>query len=1576
MNFIGICRVSTEEQSKKGKAGIPRQRASIKAVVKTHGGKLIQTIEIIDVSGNSVADSKEWKTVVVPLLADHDTHIAVDAIDRLVRADNFDFRVYRDLQNTGTRIFTPGNVHDLSSPDDSLMAGILALLGGREKQEIKRRLMAAKEAKRRAGYWVNRLDSTPTGTRYDRETRTWHQTVDAESIRLAYEKFVHDGLSLSTISKTLGKTLTGCRLILKNSIYKGILTFDQKRGEPYDTVDGRQPDRKRVQRRDSEIITVRVFGGKGQEDQIVSDELWESAQRMILNSARSNRKQRALTAPEIWASGFLTSAYEGLPKTGFTNMDISSPIRHVVYGKSNGRNRKASYTCRCRTKDPAAPPSLCDLGWLQAGYVNTAIDKYLTDLSNEKWFLSEVRKSIRTPNHRDRVLAKKSLEKSLRTLQGQERRLAELYVEDRISKVEHNKRQDKIRKQTISIENSLSKLKKDKAHGLPSSHDFSRMTREWAYDATWMPEEKREWLAKYVLNIGIGNDGIHWVTVKIQSKDGIPIYSGGGMRTWIDLLGEDFTTTQGSLALKGYFGAGSVAKELGITVPRLRYLTVSGKLPEPTSPRAANHGTSTSAMEGLIDSVRIMNRALKPDEFLHYPLASWELGTLTEQDGSTPLDNDGDGIPDDNDDSHVAGDNPCQGPDNIDCDDNCPFDSNPDQADADQDGIGDVCDDWVTIEAGSFWMGSPDGSCPESYPGDCTDEPGRGTDEILHEVTLTYDFEIMKYEVKKNEFSNIMSWIPVHYPNCAGDCPAMAISWYDAVIFANRLSVNAGLSQCYVLSDIICEEGNTGNVESACKDDDGIDQATFSLNAITSVYDCEGYRLPTEAEWEYAARAGSLTAFHSGNILYTEKDPLDPNLDFIAWYGGNSFADYLGASDCSSWYTGASTCGPQPVGGKEANDWGLHDMSGSTWEWVYDRYCAYSIDSVTDPEAADCANEFRVDRGGRWASPAHFCRSASRYFLTQGGRADSIGFRLVRTIHPTSCAPDPCNGHGSCNDTGGFAVCDCDPAFEGQDCSVCAEGFIGYPDCITDGFVSIEAGTFWMGSPNNDDPCPEEYPPHDCSKEPGVALISHEKLHEVTLTYNFEMQTHEVTQGEYQPLMSGYNPSYFSPDGAGVDCGSDCPVEQVSWYDALSYSIELSAATGLTPCYLLDDVYCQDNSNQGDDFWNCNNSTQGGIKSANVETNSASGKPQDCMGYRLPTEAEWEYAIRVGNQYTALYQSEGNDGTITYTESTPIDPNLDQIAWFSGNTDPYGTRPIGGKEANAWGLYDMSGNVKEWVGDAWHSDYYSDVATDPLGPDSNSNHIFRGGGWDSPAKYCRSAYRTATLSGDSNYAVGFRLVRTLHPTSCDPDPCYGNSNGCNDDDGVVTCYCEEPYGGRYCNVCADGLSCYPDCVNGVTCENGVCTDPLTCLQWQEEPGFVEILQSDAISYCESLALDGGGWHLPNISELRSSIRNCEHIEMDGVCGVRDECYPCGVSSTNTCLEDSCFNDTYCDPFSCTNQGGPTGCYWPEELNGTCDWYWSSSPAEGIYGTAWGVDFKGGNIGVRSPSNSAYARCVR
>jgi formylglycine-generating enzyme required for sulfatase activity len=288
-------------------------------------------------------------------------------------------------------------------------------------------------------------------------------------------------------------------------------------------------------------------------------------------------------------------------------------------------------------------------------------------------------------------------------------------------------------------------------------------------------------------------------------------------------------------------------------------------------------------------------------------------------------------------------------------------------------------------------MGTPGGTCPDGYPVglSCAKEPGRSTkDEALHVVALSYAFEMMQTEVTQAHFEALMGYNPSYFgPNgtggdCGGDCPVESLSWHEALALANALSEQEGLEPCF-----------------DCKGSAPSVQCSLSAS-FAKPQDCVGYRLPTESEWEYAARAGTVTAFYNGPMTNLYRSPLDPALDEIGWYGGNS-SSATSMNDCSGWFEGSTTCGPAPVAGKFANAWDLYDMSGNVEEWTWDGYKVYSAGTLLEPlvdPIGPVSAPTRAIRGGDWSSYAVYARCGYRNARVPGTRANTLGLRLVRSV--------------------------------------------------------------------------------------------------------------------------------------------------------------------------------------------------------------------------------------------------------------------------------------------------------------------------------------------------------------------------------------------------------------------------------------------------------------------------------------------------------------------------------------------------------------------------------------------------
>ena len=498
-----------------------------------------------------------------------------------------------------------------------------------------------------------------------------------------------------------------------------------------------------------------------------------------------------------------------------------------------------------------------------------------------------------------------------------------------------------------------------------------------------------------------------------------------------------------------------------------------------------------------------------------------------------------------------------------------------------------------------------------------------------------------------------------------------------------------------------------------------------SWNMIQSFNSATCLRLPTEAEWEFACRAGTTTARYGV-------------LNDVAWYNGNA---------------GGTT---HAVAGKLPNALGLYDTLGNVFEWCQDKYGSYSSGSVTNPTGPIGASPLL--RGGNWSYGSNFCRGSRRYYYPPSSFYTGIGFRVARDVGtaPTVSSVSPnfgstlggtaititgANLTGASSVTvGGVAAttvvvvsptsitaftpagtvgektvavttpCGTASLASAFTCVVPTRWYtvleqyvdaavvtdvtfrneivaLGLPWRVQDNKTGLEMllvppGTFTMGC--------------SASTEYGCGPFE-SPTHQVTLTQAFYLGRYEVTQSQWVARM-GSNPSYYQ--GASYPDAANRPVEQVSWNTIQNF----------------------------------------------LSANSM----------RLPSEAEWEYACRAGTT-TAFHSMPG------HPNGTNDDNQAEKIAWYYYNTcspaHDCGTRAVGGKAANALGLHDMGGNVWEWVND-WFEGYPSEAQTNPAGPTTGSLRLFRGGSWCCTTDLLRSSNRYISLLDDTSSALGFRVAKT------------------------------------------------------------------------------------------------------------------------------------------------------------------------------------------------------------------------
>ena len=495
----------------------------------------------------------------------------------------------------------------------------------------------------------------------------------------------------------------------------------------------------------------------------------------------------------------------------------------------------------------------------------------------------------------------------------------------------------------------------------------------------------------------------------------------------------------------------------------------------------------------------------------------------------------------------------------------------------------------VLVPAGVFEMGSPRGERENERP--------------VRAVTVS-SFELMATPVTMQRFEEFARAtgriVPAHEGWGRGPRPAINVTWYDAVAYANWLSERDGFTPAYCVSD----SGVTWNLAS------------------------DGWRLPTEAEWEYAARGGP----HSRLTLHAGGRP--DEISSIAWVATNSNRM------------------TQPVGGKNPNELGLYDMSGNVWEWCWDWYDSYRRTPEIGPTGARDGT-YRVVRGGSWNDPAAHSTVSYREPASPESRSSTIGFRLARSAGPARRGSEPFE-HAA---------------------------------------IRVEGGEFLMG--NDSATWGNEIPVRRVTVDP------------------FYMKNSVVTVAQYREFANQTGRPFPELPGCATDMH---PIVNVTWFDATVYAVWLSLRDGLTPVYYVEDQELK---------WN-----------------------RDADGWRLPTEAEWEYAARGGPIH----------GGTRY----PGSDHADLVGWHRRNSGG-GAQRVGLLLPNELGLYDMSGNVAEWCWDLYR-EYPADSESNPAGPDEGSLRVTRGGSWFFSSVSSTVTARDYEIPSFGSARIGFRLVRSAGAT--------------------------------------------------------------------------------------------------------------------------------------------------------------------------------------------------------------------
>ena len=486
------------------------------------------------------------------------------------------------------------------------------------------------------------------------------------------------------------------------------------------------------------------------------------------------------------------------------------------------------------------------------------------------------------------------------------------------------------------------------------------------------------------------------------------------------------------------------------------------------------------------------------------------------------------------------------------------------------------------------------------------------------------------------------------------------------------------------------------------------------------------YSLPSEAQWEYACRAGTTTTFASGDD--------ESQLGAYAWYG-----------------EGLSGF-PHQVGKKKSNAWGFSDMHGNLWEWCNDWY-GLNLTGGTDPKGA-LSGDRRVVRGGSWGGSVQLCRSADRMSFSSHIRSWNLGFRVAAVV---ATAEDAKQEKLKASQMAAQLVSpfNKEQARLAQQKLAKSRGIgVTTKNSIGVEMVLIPPGQYLMGNDETTKELMEAFP------NEGKEWFENTVQHPVSITQPFLLGKYEVTIRQFRQFVqaTGYVTEAEKDEigGGGYDSDQkatargrrfnwrntefepaatdDHPVVNVSWNDAVAFCNWLSRKEGKTEFYRF-----------------------GGT---NVTVSNSTG-------YRLPTEAQWEYACRAGttNRYSNWFDPE-DLVRIGNTWDSSISNKFTNVAGALKSKDRFVfTAPVGRFVANNFGVFDMIGNVAEWCEDqhAQNPEYDLSVVEDPLGVSilDDAGRTIRGGGWNSFAVRCRAAFQISADPGVRAVSLGFRISAAL-----------------------------------------------------------------------------------------------------------------------------------------------------------------------------------------------------------------------
>ena len=496
MKAIEFLRLSTEEQGAECHAGLPRQKEANAATIKKHGLSIVRTISVTDVSGTSVLLAPEVQELLRLICSDEIKGVVVADLDRLIRLDNFkDFALLQHLKDSRTLIFLPDQVIDLNTQSGFLIGGFQAIISGNELMQIKKRMLTAKEIKRRQGKHPNNLLSLPMGVTYDYLKQSFRYTDEVQKVQQLFDLFVnhaiHNYRELERLTGIHHRTISN---LLRNEIYMGFRSYTQKRGpEKAVKTNGRQGDRKKIQRSPDEIIRVKVF-----DPPAVEERLFWKAQEIISGKSRDFHAIRSRPGQRFLYSGYL----------------ICGVCGEKIYSTSGGRNHAKDYYY-CRSKNyrwsKIRADHSCPSHYLQKAEVEATVTSFVGEQLTRKDYLKKmVQLAISKEGGGNTQAEMDQLRKLIRDTEAKQSRVLSLYVDGILPKDALDKKAHDLAKELTGLQMRL-KSSEDtlRLKGRIGSEDIiGQIVTTVAEFAFWTASQKRAFLQSQLPEISIKREGI------------------------------------------------------------------------------------------------------------------------------------------------------------------------------------------------------------------------------------------------------------------------------------------------------------------------------------------------------------------------------------------------------------------------------------------------------------------------------------------------------------------------------------------------------------------------------------------------------------------------------------------------------------------------------------------------------------------------------------------------------------------------------------------------------------------------------------------------------------------------------------------------------------------------------------------------------------------------------------------------------------------------------------------------------------------------------------------------------------